>query len=70
MALTSTLATELRRLSPREKAALADHLWREAELKVGPTAAQLELLESRAAKALAQPAKLKPAGDALRRLKR
>jgi hypothetical protein len=35
MALTSKLATELRRLSPREKATLADHLWRAAELKIG-----------------------------------
>lgn len=70
MPLTSRLATQLRRLSPREKAALADHLWREAEPKLGPTPAQLDLLEARAAKALAYPAKLKPAGDALRRLRR
>lgn len=70
MPVTSTLANQLRRLSPREKAALADHLWREAESKLGPTMAQIDLLDSRAAKAIAQPSKLKPAGDALRRLRR
>jgi hypothetical protein len=70
MPLTSSLATQLRRLSPREKAALADHLWREAEAKLGPTATQLDLLDSRAVKAKAHPEKLKPVGDALRRLRR
>ena len=70
MPLTSSLATQLRRLSPREKAALADHLWREAESKLGPTATQLDLLDARAARAKANPEKLKPVGDALRRLRR
>jgi len=70
MPFTATLASQLRRLSAREKAALADHLWREAETKLGATVAQLDLLDERAAKALAHPAKLKPAGDALRRLRR
>ena len=70
MPLTSSLATQLRRLSAREKAALADHLWREAEAKIGPTAAQLDLLDSRAAKAQAHPEKLRPLGDAVRRLRR
>ena len=70
MPLTANLATQLRRLSAREKAALADHLWREAEPKLGPTPAQIDLLDSRVAKALARPGKLKPVGDALRRLRR
>jgi hypothetical protein len=70
MPVTTSLATQLRRLSPREKAALGDHLWREAEAKLGLTAAQLDLLDVRAAKAIAHPEKLKPAGDAVRRLRR
>jgi len=68
--LTNSLATQLRRLSAREKAALADHLWREAESKLGPTALRLELLDARAARAQAHPEKLKPVGDAVRRLRR
>ena len=70
MPVTASLATQLRRLSAREKAAVADHLWRQAEAKLGPTAAQLDTLNSRAASALAHPHKLKPAGDAVRRLRR
>lgn len=70
MPLSASLATQLRRLSAREKATLADHLWREAENKVGPTEAQLSLLDARAASALSHPQKLRPAGDALRRLRR
>ncbi len=70
MPLTADLASKLRRLSPREKAALADHLWREAEQKLGPTSTQLDMLNSRVAKAMARPGKLKPVGDALRRLRR
>lgn len=70
MPLTSSLATQLRRLSAREKAALADHLWREAESKIGPTTTQLGLLDARAARAQAHPEKLKPVGDAVRRLRR
>ncbi|MBL9219712.1 MAG: hypothetical protein JNG82_14585 [Opitutaceae bacterium] len=70
MPLTASLATQLRRLSAREKAALADHLWREAELKLEPSPTQLGLLEARAAKAITHPAKLKPVGDAVRRLRR
>lgn len=70
MPLTADLASQLRRLSAREKAALADHLWREAEPKLGPTAGQIEVLNSRVARAMAQPGKLKPVGDALRRLRR
>jgi hypothetical protein len=54
----------------REKAALADHLWREGESGIGPTASQLSRLNARAVKALRNPASLKPAGDALRRLRR
>ena len=70
MPVTATLATHLRRLSPREKAALADHLWREAEAKLGPTEAQLAELDRRAAEALAAPGKHRPVGDAVRRLRR
>ncbi|MBI2517834.1 MAG: hypothetical protein HYV95_13100 [Opitutae bacterium] len=70
MPVTTRLAAELRRLSAREKAAVADHLWREAEAKLGPTASQLATLNSRAASALAHPHRLKPAGDAERRLRR
>ena len=70
MPVTATLATQLRRLSAREKAAVADHLWREAETKLGPTTAQLAELDRRAAAALTAPQKLRPAGDAVRRLRR
>jgi len=70
MPLTADLASQLRRLSAREKAALADHLWREAEPKLGPTPAQLHLLDSRVAKAMAHEGNHKPMGDALRRLRR
>jgi len=31
MPITPTLAAELRRLSPRQKATLADHLWHERQ---------------------------------------
>ena len=68
--LTKDLAKRLQRLTPREKAAVADHLWREAEAKIGPTEAQLAILDDRAAAAIQNPRKLKPAGDASRRLKR
>ena len=70
MPLTATLATQLRRLSAKEKAALADHLWREAEAKLDPTSDQLEVLEARAARAVAQPGRLRHVGDAVRRLRR
>lgn len=70
MPVTATLATQLRRLTAREKAALADHLWREVEAKLGPTDPQLAELDRRAAEALAHPEKLRPAGDALKRLRR
>ena len=70
MSVTADLASRLRRLSPRQKAALADHLWREAEAKIGPTASQVSLLNERAAKALQNPSLLKPVGDAVRRLRR
>ena len=70
MPIAADLASRLRRLSPRQKVALADHLWREAEMKIGPSASQVELLNERAAKALRSPSRLKPAGDAARRLRR
>ena len=70
MPVTATLANQLRRLSAREKAAVADHLWREAETKLGPTDTQVAELDRRAAAALATPQKLRPLGDALRRLRR
>jgi len=70
MSLTATLASQLRRLSPREKAAIADHLWREAEAKLAPTASQLSMLNHRVAAALRAPHKLKSVGDAVRRLRR
>ena len=68
--LTATLATQLCRLTAREKAALADHLWRESELKLVASPAQLGLLQASAAKAIAHPAKLKPVCGAVRRLRR
>ena len=70
MPLSTSLAAHLRRLSAREKAVLADHLWREAEVKLGPTPAQLDQLDTRVARAVSHPQKLRPAGDALRRLRR
>ncbi|HTB62000.1 MAG TPA: hypothetical protein VK737_00315 [Opitutales bacterium] len=70
MTLTATLTAELQRLSTREKAALADYLWREAELKLGPTPTKIEELDRRAELALKHPHKLRPAGDAIRRLRR
>jgi len=70
MPVTASLASHLRRLSPREKAALADHLWRESEAKVRPTPAQIAILDARAKDAAAHPEKLRPLGDAVRRLRR
>jgi hypothetical protein len=70
MPFSSDLAAQLRRLSPREKAAVADHLWREAEAKLGPTDRQLATLDRRATDALSHPKKLKPIGDSVRRLRR
>ena len=70
MPVTTKLAAQLRRLSAREKAALADHLWREAETKLGPTDGQLAVLEARAAAAVSRPQLLRPVGDAVRRLRR
>jgi hypothetical protein len=69
MSVSAALSLQLGRLSRREKAALADHLWREAE---GFTATpdQLLKLRRRAEAALAHPERLKPVGDAVRRLKR
>ena len=69
MLTVADLASRLRRLSPRQKAALADHLWREAETKIEPSASQVELLNERAAKALRSPSRLKPVEDAVRRLR-
>lgn len=68
--MNASLASQLRRLSPREKAAIADHLWREAESKLAPTSAQVATLDERVAKALRNPSRLKPAGDAVLRLRR
>jgi hypothetical protein len=70
MPVTTTLVHELRRLTAREKAVVADCLWREAELKLGPTTAQLTELDRRAELAIQHPHKLRPAGDAVRRLRR
>ncbi len=70
MALPIDLARRLRCLSPQEKAVLADHLWREAESKLEPTASQLTMLQERVAAALRAPEKTKPFGHAVRRLRR
>ncbi len=70
MALTNTIVREIRRLTSREKAALADHLWREAEGEVAPTTAQLARLNHRAEQALRHPELTKPVGDATRRLRK
>jgi hypothetical protein len=69
MSLTPALSTQLGRLTRREKAALADHLWRQAE-GFSPTSDQLLKLRLRAESALAHPERLNPVGDAVRRLKR
>ena len=70
MSVTATLAVELRRLTPGEKAVVADQLMREIEGELGLTDAQLVELDRRAAEVLKNPRKLRPLGDALRRLKR
>jgi hypothetical protein len=70
MAVTTRLASQLRKLSAREKAVVADHLWREAEATISPSSAQIAALDERAAKAIAHPSRLKPVGDAVRRLRR
>lgn len=69
MPVSSALAGQLRRLTAREKAALADHLWRQAEDRLGPSAWQLATLGEREQAALATPRRLRPVGDALRRLR-
>jgi len=70
MSVVALHAAKLKHLSARHKAQLADHLWREAEAKLGPTDAQIAELDRRAVSALKHPRKLRPAGDALRRLRR
>jgi hypothetical protein len=70
MPLSSTTTCEIRRLKAKDKAALADHLWREAEGSMSPTLAQLAMLNGRASQAMRQPATTRPLGDALRRLKK
>lgn len=70
MSMNANLAAQLHRLSPREKALIADHLWREAEAKLDPTPAQIAALDERATKALRHPSRLKPVGDAILRLQR
>ena len=70
MAVTTRLASQLRKLSAREKAVVADHLWREAEATISPSSAQIAVLDERAAKAIAHPSRLKTVGDAVRRLRR
>ena len=70
MSVVDIHAAKLKHLSARHKALLADHLWREAESKLGPTDTQIAELDRRAAAALKHPRKLRPYGDALLRLRR
>jgi putative addiction module component (TIGR02574 family) len=70
MTLTATLTGELKRLTLREKAALADHLWREVEGGIGPTPDQLAELNRRAADALKNPKKLRSPSELVRRIRR
>lgn len=69
-AVPPNLAASLRRLSRRQKAALADHLWREAEKGVEPTGADLGQLDARAAEAVSHPQRLRPLGTALKQIRR
>ena len=70
MAMPTSLARQIGKLTAREKAALADHLWREAEQKFKPTAGQLATLDRRAALAAGNPQQTRPLGDAVRQLSR
>ena len=65
---TSSIPVE--KLSAREKAVVADHLWREAEATISPSSAQIGVWDESAAKAISHPTRLKPVGDAVRRLRR
>jgi hypothetical protein len=70
MPVSIQLASQLRKLSAREKAIVADHLWREAEGKFSATPPQVSVLNERLAKAIAHPRRLRPVGDAIARLRR
>lgn len=70
MPVTTRLASQLRKLSAREKAVVADHLWREAEGKFSATPTQVATLNERLEKAVDNPNRLRPVGDALARLRR
>jgi hypothetical protein len=70
MPVTTRLASQLRKLSAREKAVVADHLWREAEGKFSATPSQIATLNERLAKAVGHPRRLRPIGDALARLRK
>ena len=64
------LESQLKMLNPQEKRALADWLWQSAESAPDLSQAQTELLNSRAAAALNDPAKRFPLGDAEKKLRR
>jgi hypothetical protein len=70
MTLTATMTGELKRMTLRQKAALADHLWREVEEGLGPTPDQVAELNRRATAALKNPKKLRSPTELVRRIRR
>ena len=64
------LQDELKKLSPQEKLALAEYLFRDAEEEAEPSPAQLAELDRRFAEAVAHPDTLLEPGEELRQLKR
>jgi hypothetical protein len=68
----SALRTHLDSLSPEEKRALADYLWREADAQPAPDLSdcQAQQLDARAADALKDSSKRLPLGDAEAKLQR
>jgi hypothetical protein len=64
------LESQLKMLNPQEKRALADWLWRAAESAPDLSQPQVDLVNSRAAAALNDPAKRFPLGDAEKKLRR
>lgn len=66
----ATLENQLKTLTPQEKRALADWLWRLAENAPDLSPEQVDILDSRAEGALHDAAKRFPLGDAEKKLRR